>query len=726
MDTVNVLPGGSIGRGFIPAEWLPKGKDEYYIRNEQANQPQGKWRKLLADEVKLLRENGNTAASWDDVLVAGEFDATLIRNSEFFGLVRMGSIRNVVLEHDGLRVPAGIANSRIVSCDIGDDCAIHDVRYLAHYIIGNRCILTSIDEMLTTDAAVFGNGIIKEGQSEADRVWLDIANESGGRRVLAFGGMLAADAYMWAKYRDDEALQHRLVEVTQRSLDCRRGCYGMVGEQSVVSGARIVHNVKAGPHCRIKGADRLESVTIDSSEDEPTMVGAGADIADGIVGRGCSITSGSKASRFVMGDHSHLKNGARMASTFLGDNSTIACCEVQSNLIFGAHEQHHNNSFLIASLVMGQSNIAAGATIGSNHNSRAADGEIRTGRGFWPGLCTSLKHPSRFASFALVAKGDYAHELNITLPFALVNNNAAKDVLEVMPAYWWLYNMYALVRNSAKSVQRDARKRKLQHIEFDFLAPDTAEEVIRGLRLLKIWAAKAHLRKHPAAAKMSEVGLLKLGREVFSSKDAMEGLEILGENMEKSKRKVVIVKAHEAYHAYERMLLYYAVRALIGHGSSLAKMNETMKDGQRDWVNLGGQLVGAKDIEEMRIGIVSGRLAGWADIHARYDELWKAYPLERQKHAWAVLCLLLGTQRPTKEQWLGATDKAAEIQEEICERVLASRKKDFDDPFRMITSRNRQEMAAATGTIEGNSFIEQVRKETMDFRQAAEEAKKTA
>jgi len=82
--------------------------------------------------------------------------------------------------------------------------------------------------------------------------------------------------------------------------------------------------------------------------------------------------------------NSNLKYGARLINSFLGDNSTISCCEVLNNLIFPAHEQHHNNSFLIASVIMGQSNIAAGATIGSNHNSRANDNEIQAGRGFWP------------------------------------------------------------------------------------------------------------------------------------------------------------------------------------------------------------------------------------------------------------------------------------------------------------------------------------------------------
>jgi hypothetical protein len=104
---------------------------------------------------------------------------------------------------------------------------------------------------------------------------------------------------------------------------------------------------------------------------------------------------------------------------------------------------------------MGQSNIAAGATIGSNHNSRANDSEIIAGRGFWPGLCISLKHSSRFASFTLIAKADYPAELDIPLPFSLVSNNISKDQIEVMPAFWWMYNMYALARNSKKFLLRD-------------------------------------------------------------------------------------------------------------------------------------------------------------------------------------------------------------------------------------------------------------------------------
>ena len=140
-------------------------------------------------------------------------------------------------------------------------------------------------------------------------------------------------------------------------------------------------------------------MTINSNEVARTQIGEGSELVNGIIGYGCRIFYGIKAVRFIMSDYSQLKYGARLINSFLGANATISCCEVLNSLIYPAHEQHHNNSFLCAALVMGQSNIAAGATLGSNHNSRGADGEVIMGRGFWPGLCVSIKHNSIFPSF---------------------------------------------------------------------------------------------------------------------------------------------------------------------------------------------------------------------------------------------------------------------------------------------------------------------------------------
>ncbi|HUS48191.1 MAG TPA: DUF4954 domain-containing protein, partial [Phycisphaerae bacterium] len=457
------------------------------------------------------------------------------------------------------------------------------------------------------------------------------------------------------------------------------------------------------------------------------------------IGRGCHIFYGCKAVRFVLGDCSSLKYGARLIHSYLGDNSTISCCEVLNGLIFPAHEQHHNNSFLIASLVKGQSNIAAGATIGSNHNSRAPDGEIEAGRGFWPGLCVSLKHFSRFASFVLLAKGDYPAELDVPLPFSLVSDDVANDRLQIMPGYWWLYNMYALARNSWKLHHRDNRRHKVQNIEFDSLAPDTTEETLAATAMLERWTAKAKLRaggKDPE--KTGDAALQELGRKLLTGPAAdTASLEVLGENIERSSRKVVIIKVREGYHAYRDMLHYYAVGNLLHYmkanpEADLAAMSKALgppgggRGGERvtQWVNLGGQLMAAGDVDRLRADIREGKLDSWQDIHDRYDQFWQKYPLDKQRHALAILLELYGVDRLTAEVWNAALDEAVRIQRYVRDQAYLTRKKDYENPFRRMTFVNAAEMEAVMGSAEDNAFVKQVREEAKEFEQLVAAARK--
>jgi hypothetical protein len=720
MDQVLLVYPENMGKNFIPAEFLPEGKDEYYLRNIQAVKPKSGWRNLRSDEVERLVKNDNTSDGWDNILVTDEFDANQIKNTRFFGLVRIGRLRNIFIQHHDLKVPTGITNSLIVASDIGDDCAIHEVHYLSHYIIGDRNILFNIQEMNTTDHAKFGNGIIKEGEPENVRTWLDIMNETGARKVLPFDGMITADAYLWAKYRDDAELQKKLIEITQNTIDNRRGYYGTTGNQCVIKNSLVLKDVQIGSNCYIKGANKLKNLTINSSPEEPTQIGEGVELVNGIIGHGCHIFYGCKAVKFILGCNSNLKYGARLINSFLGDNSTISCCEVLNNLIFPAHEQHHNNSFLIASVVMGQSNMAAGATIGSNHNSRANDNEIQAGRGFWPGLCTSVKHSCRFASFTLLSKADYPAELNIPLPFSLLNNNSSKNQLEVMPAYWWMYNMYALARNTWKFQNRDKRVSKVQHIEFDALAPDTMEEIFHAIQLLELWTGKAYVLQN-GNKKLTEKQIAETGRKLLNSDEkTVSSLEILGENMENTHRKTVISKVYKAYHAYYDMLLYYAVNNLMAYGeqnkADVDSMSHNLKGNRKHyWVNLGGQIMLEEDLDKLRKDIGSGKLNTWKKIHKRYDDLWEKYQADKQKHAFATLLEITGTDKLTPEIWKKTLARAVEVQKYVRDQVYISRKKDYDNPYRQATFRNEEEMRAAIGTIDDNSFIIQVRKETEEY-----------
>ena len=135
-----------------------------------------------------------------------------------------------------------------------------------------------------------------------------------------------------------------------------------------------------------------------------------------------------------------------------------------------------------------------------------------------------------------------------------------------------------------------------------------------------------------------------------------------------------------------------------------------------EWENIGGQLVPRTEVDRIRQDLGSGTINSWDNLHRRYDQLWETYPHAKQRHAYGVYTLLAGEKEPSAEFWHRFLDRALEIQELRRDRVYESRKKDYDNPFRQATYRNKEEMVAAMGTIEENSFINQIREETEEFR----------
>ncbi len=725
MEKVTLLPPEKLVNGWIDPSFLPPGEDKYYIRNRQTGAADGRWRHLTSDEIERLVRNDNTASSWDTVWVTDEFLPELVKNNKFYGTVRIGRVSDNGLQFHDLRLPVGITNSSVHSCDIGNDCAIHDVHYLSHYIIGDHCMLFNIQEMSTTDHAKFGNGIVKDGESEDVRVRLQVMNETGCREVYPFDGMTTADAYLWAKYVDDKALQERLRDMTQAGTDHHRGYYGTVGEGCVIKTSQIIKDVKLEPCCYIKGASKLKNITIKSSGREPSQIGENVILVNGIVGYGSRIFYGCTAVKFVIGTNCNLKYGARVIDSILGDNSTISCCEVLNNLIFPAHEQHHNNSFLIASCLMGQSNMAAGATVGSNHNSRANDNEVVAGRGFWPGLCTSVKHSSVFASYVLLAKGAYPAEMHIGLPFSMVSNNETEGRLEVMPAFWWLYNMYALARNDWKYQTRDKRVTKVQNIEFDTFAPDSMEEALEARALLEEWTGKAYFLSAGEDVSAYDAAALRARGKALLSGDPelVEKLNIYGEGMEKSSRKVLIRHAYKAYHAYRDMIIHYAMLNVLRHAEEHPELPlmslSSLAAGERNslWTNLGGQLMKTSDVDALRSDIGSGTLSDWQAIHRRYDELWARYPQDKLVHSLQALRFVYGADSLTEDLWLRAIEEEKRIRDYICEQVYQTRRKDYLNPFRRATYRNEAEMISAIGPLEQNGFVQQIRTATQQAKE---------
>jgi signal peptidase I len=725
MNEIQKKPLSSIGYQFIEKEFLPEGKDEYYLRNQQLKNGIH-YRNLSAYEIEVLVRNNNTSDNWNNIRVSNEFNPELVKHCKFYGLVRVGKLETISLEYHNVTLPVGLYNSTIISCDFGDNVVVNHVNYMSHYIIGNEVIILNVDELHTTNHSKFGNGLLKEGESESVRVWVEVCNENAGRKILPFDGMLPGDAYLWSRYRDDEVLMEKFKGFTEKKFDNKRGYYGMIGDRTVIKNTGIIKDVWIGSDAYIKGANKLKNLTINSSPEAASQIGEGCELVNGIISYGCRLFYGVKAVRFIMGTNSQLKYGARLINSFLGDNSTISCCEVLNSLIFPGHEQHHNNSFLCAALVMGQSNIAAGATLGSNHNSRAADGELIAARGFWPGLCVSIKHNSKFASFTLLAKGDYSYELNIPLPFSLVSNDVSNNQLSVRPAYWFMYNLYALARNAGKYVDRDKRTKKLQHIEYDFLAPDSVNEIFSALDVLKKLTAQAQSKNEPDDG--TTAVLLQEGERILEDPSNTTGsITISNSGFENSSRPVCISKVNEAYRIYKDLVIYYGITNLIDFISShsVNSFHELIKALPKhpvrlQWVNIGGQLLPANSLNSVFKDIKSNTIQSWDELHKIYEGSGKIYGEQKLQHACASLLELLKIEKLEASLFKDLLLKAQNIKEWMVKTIYDSRAKDYQSGFRKMVYGSEEEMEVVTGRLEDNVFINQQREELKEFKCSVE------
>ncbi|HSC52237.1 MAG TPA: DUF4954 family protein [Phnomibacter sp.] len=715
MNNIRKIPLEQLGYNFIDSEFLPQGADEFYLRNLQ-NRNGISYRHLNAYEIEVLVRNRNTSDNWNNLLVGNAFNPELVKNCKFYGLVRIGKLEPYFLEYSQLKVAVGLYNSTIISCDFGDNVVIDNVNYLSHYIIGSEVIISNVNELIATPHAKFGNGLVKEGEHESVRIWLEVCNENAGRKVIPFNGMLPGDAWIWSRYRTDHVLLEKFKEFTQQKFDTRRGYYGKIGDRTVIKNCAIIKDVWVGTDAYLKGANKLKNLTINSTAEASSQVGEGCELVNGIIGFGCRIFYGVKAVRFVLSDHSQLKYGARLINSFLGHNSTISCCEVLNSLIFPSHEQHHNNSFLCAALIMGQSNMAAGATIGSNHNSRGADGEMMAGRGFWPGLCVSLKHNSKFASFCMVAKGDYPHELNIQLPFSLVSQDSATNELHIMPAYWFMYNMYAVARNAWKYTDRDKRIDRTQHIEFNYLAPDTVNEMFDALRIIELATGKAWFKMQQKES--TDASAIKKGKTLLQNNDpCLTQLDITVNGFENGKRTVRLLKAANAWHAYRKMIRLYGLESFIAFvqdAGSLRKAKNRLpeKEQRKEWANVGGQLMPEAELKSLIIAIHKKQINSWDELHRQYEVLGEKYTAQKTAHGLAALQETLGHPLTaiSESGFKEMVQEYINLREELCQAIEATRAKDYSSEFRKMMYNSEAELNEVMGSLKENAFIKKEKK----------------
>ena len=285
----------------------------------------------------------------------------------------------------------------------------------------------------------------------------------------------------------------------------------------------------------------------------------------------------------------------------------------------------------------------------------------------------------------MIAKGDFPAELNITVPFCLISNDLTNDHLVVLPAYWFIYNMYALARNTWKYTDRDRRTEKIQHIEYDFLAPDTINEMFNALLLLE---------------------KLIPGKNGSAETDGWEN----------SKRRTLVMKVPQSILIFKELIRYYGTMELFYHiqkneFSNFDELKKTLsaKVQRSEWLNIGGQLIRKSEVEKLKYDIKSGKVKNWEELHSFYRRQGIAYTSDKQDHAYTSLLEILNItpKQFTPELFKQLLQQALDVKGWMCKGIFESREKDYKNPFRKMIYNTNEEMNKVIGRLEDNSFIQQ-------------------
>jgi hypothetical protein len=263
-------------------------------------------------------------------------------------------------------------------------------------------------------------------------------------------------------------------------------------------------------------------------------------------------------------------------------------------------------------------------------------------------------------------------------------------------------------------------------MEYDYLAPDTVNEIFDALSLLEYFTGKSFYKKEKPAERFPDDMLRKKGKELLQNSDAIvDSLEIEAEGFENAKRKTILIKVRQAYEIFGRMISYYGMVHLvtlmeenrIDDVEALKKLIHGNTE-RTAWVNAGGQLIEKNDFEDLRKEISEEKIRSWEDLHMRYEELAKEYPRQKTRHAIASLSehknLQLHNADKTTIQKL--LDELAETSGWITKKTYESRAKDYSSRFRKMVYANDAEMEEVLGKLGENGFICKQQQEMEVFR----------
>ena len=630
-----------------------------------------KYRKLSAEEISALQQQGCTAADWQQLDVAEGFSPAYIARTAFSGQIRLGCFDKTFTLPGGLERHSGICDATLHNVSIGNDCCIRAVReYIANYDIAEGVLIDNAGTIVTDAESSFGNG-----------VKVSVLNETGGREVLIHDRLSAHEAYMTALYRHRPEFVERMNAIICGYVKSVRSSRGVIGKGSSITGTAEIRNVRIGECASIHGAALLANGSVNSSEDAPVTIGQSVICEDFIISGGSSVTDAATLTRCFVGQACRFGHGYSASDSLFfcncqGENGE-ACA-----IFAGPYTVTHHKSTLLIAGMFSFMNAGSGSNQ-SNHMYKL--GPIHQGtpeRGAKTSSDSYILWPARVGAFSLVMGRHVTHSDTTNLPFSYLIEKGETSYL----APGVNLRSVGTIRDAKKWPRRDGRtgKEKYDFVNCNLLSPFTIQKMIKGLQTLE------NLRY--ASGELSDVYSFHSVKITNSS--LKRGLELYRLAIDKFMGNSLISRLQEEDGSIPP----------LSEAQLQSKLRPDTPTGSGEWVDISGLIAPKSEIEALMNGIERGEITSLAQIREAFRTMADNYYSYEWTWAFQHIQQLYGINpsKITKEE-------AVRLVETWKKAVVSLDKMIYDDARKEFNLASKTGFGADGDKAQKESDFEQVR-----------------
>ena len=538
------------------------------------------YRELTEEEIRILEERSCWAEEWANIHVAEGFKPNYMHRVMLYGEVYIGAFDDTIEVSRDFFKHSGINNATLRNVTIGDNSLVENIgNYINNYTIGDRCYISNVCTLETSEGATYGEGNL-----------VSVLNEVGDGNVVLFRDLNSQLAAFMVKHFHDKPLKEAIRRLIKEEINLHAPEQGWIGNNVKIVNTKEISNTVIFDECEINGASRLSDCTILSSDNASVYIGTGVICENSIISYGSSIINSVKMQDCFVGEACQISNGFTASASVFFANSYMSNGEACAAFCGPFTASHHKSSLLIGGMFSFYN--AGSATNFSNHAYKMGPMHYGTlQRGCKTASGAYLLMPANIGTFSVCFGKLMYHPDTSSLPFSYLK--AYSDIMYLSPGR--NITTVGLYRDIRKWPKRDLRPQGTQKsiVNFDWLSPYSVGEIIEGKKILeKLQDASGN-----------EVALYNYYNYVIKSNSLQKGIE--------------------NYDMALRIYMGAVLKRVRKRDASLTPPSSTVGTGQ--WTDLSGLLLPVSEEERLIEDIKNGNLESIQDVLQRFEDINEHY-----------------------------------------------------------------------------------------------------